>query len=117
MRVFYFVAESGRKPAEEFIKSLNVHSRDKFFYVIELLEKFGRGLAWPHSKYITDSIFELRFVSIEGAIRVLYFFYDGDKAILTNGFIKKSNKTPKEEKEIAITRREDYLNKYKGGTA
>ena len=111
MKVIYFVTDSGRKPVEEFIKGLNVHSRDKFFSVIELLEDFGRGLAWPHAKYIGNEIFELRF----DAIRVLYFFFDGEKAILTNGFPKKSNKTPKHEKATAIERRKTYLQTHQGG--
>ena len=74
MKVIYFVTESGRRPVEEFIKSLNVHSREKFFSVVELLEGFGRGLIFPHAKYIGDEIFELRFEGVEGSTRVLYFF-------------------------------------------
>ena len=115
MKVIYFVTDSGRKPVEEFIKGLNVHSRDKFFSVIELLEDFGRGLAWPHAKYIGDEIFELRFEAVEGATRVLYFFFDGEKAVLTNAFPKKSNKTPKREKQTAVERRKTYLQAHQGG--
>ena len=89
MKVVYFVTDSGRKPVEEFIKDLNVHSRDKFFTVVELLENFGRGLAWPHAKYIG--------------------------AVLTNGFPKKSNKAPKHEKTTAIERRKTYLQTHQGG--
>ena len=117
MKVVYFVTESGRRPVEEFAKSLNVHSREKFFSVVELLEGFGRGLIFPHAKYIGDEIFELRFESVEGAIRVLYFFFDGEKVVLTNGFVKKSNKTPKKEREIAVERRETYFKTHKGGTS
>ncbi len=109
MKVVYFVTESGRRPAEEFVKSLNVHSRKKFFSVIELFEEFGKGLSFPHAKYIGDEIFELRFESIEGSVRVLYFFFDQNKAVLTNGFVKKSNKTPRSEKETAVNRRRIYF--------
>jgi phage-related protein len=115
MKIVYFVTDSGRKPVEEFIKGLNVHSRDKFFTVVQLLEDFGRGLTWPHAKYIGDEIFELRFEAVEGATRVLYFFFDGEKAVLTNGFPKKSNKTPKHEKQTAIERRKTYLQIHQGG--
>ncbi|MDO8580178.1 MAG: type II toxin-antitoxin system RelE/ParE family toxin [Candidatus Omnitrophota bacterium] len=117
MKAVYFVTESGRRPAEEFVKSLNVHSREKFFSVIELLEEFRKGLSFPHAKYMGDEIFELRFGSVEGSIRVLYFFFDAEKAVLTNGFVKKSNKTPKSEKETAVGRREIYFKAHKGGTS
>ena len=44
--------------------------------------------------------------------RVLYFFIIGKKAVLTNGFIKKSQKTPKEEKELAKKYKADYERRY-----
>ena len=39
---------------------------------------------------------------------MLYFFIVGKKAILTNGFIKKTQKTPREEKELAKKYKADY---------
>ena len=106
---FFYVAESGKSPVEEFIKSLDMRGRKKFYYVKSLLETFGRNLAYPHSKYIGDDIFELRFKAMEGHVRTLYFFYSGNQVIFTNGFIKKSDKTPQNEKRIAIERRKNYL--------
>jgi len=41
----------------------------------------------------------------------LYFFYHGREIILTNGFIKKTQKTPKKEIELAKKYRDDYLRK------
>lgn len=117
VRVIYYVTDSGRRPVEEFVDDLNIRSRRKFVDVVELLESLGRELAAPHAKHIGDEIFELRFEGIEGTIRVLYFFFDGAKAILTNGFVKKSNRTSKNEKEIAIGRRESYFQKHKGGAS
>ena len=105
----YYRTESGRAPAEEFIDSLDVKSRDKYAFVFGLLEEHGRQLKQPYAKYIGDEIFELRFLAREGAIRVLYFFYHGGKAILANGFIKKTDKTPTNEKETAIQRRNNYF--------
>ena len=45
-------------------------------------------------------------------LRVLYFFIVGKKAVLTNGFIKKSQKTPKAEKELAKKYKADYERRY-----
>lgn len=115
MKVVYFVTESGRKPVEEFVNGLNISSQRKFVRAVELLEIFGKGLVVPHAKYIGHQIFELRFEGVEGGIRVLYFFFDGKRAILTNGFSKKSNKTPKHEKETAMGRRKIYFQTHPGG--
>jgi phage-related protein len=75
---------------------------------MELLEEFGHRLPEPHAKYVGDHIFELRFKGVEGAIRVLYFFFHHDRVIFTNGFVKKSDKIPAGEKEIAVERRKIY---------
>jgi len=41
--------------------------------------------------------------------RILYFFYIGRRIILTNGFVKKIQKTPHNEIELAKKYRKDYL--------
>lgn len=106
---YYFTSESGKSPARDFIDSLDPKSQRKFFFVKSLLEEFGHKLPEPHAKYLGDSIFELRFAGREGTLRVLYFFFHQDKAILTNGFIKKTNKTPEGEKRLALERKKKFL--------
>jgi len=106
---YYYLTDDGRSPVREFIDSLDFKTQRKFFFVRELLEEFGYRLPLPHADYIGNNIFELRFRGQEGRIRILYFFYHHDKAIFTNGFIKKSAKAPKNEIDIAIARKNHYL--------
>ena len=40
---------------------------------------------------------------------MLYFFYYEGKIVLTNGFVKKSQKTPQREIKLAKARRADFL--------
>ncbi len=105
----YYQKESGRIPVKEFINSLDLGTQRKFFYVVELLEEFGSDLPYPHAKYVGDDIFELRFVGREGAVRILYFFFHEYQAVLTNGFLKKSNRMPKQERAVAVERRREFL--------
>lgn len=105
----YFRTDSGRMPAKEFVDSLDQRSQQKFFEVVGLLENYGRSLPEPHSKYLKDEIFELRFSGIEGRIRILYFFYHEEKAVLTNGLVKKKGPVPKREIETARRRMKSYL--------
>ena len=107
----YYVSDSGRVPVKKFIDSLASRTQQKYFAVIGMLEKLGKNLPEPHAKSLGNGIYELRFKGQEGHIRILHFFYDGNKIILTNGFIKKSNKTPKKEMTLAEKRKEQYLNK------
>ena len=76
---------------------------------IQLLQVNGNDLREPESKHLEDGIFELRAKVGSDISRVLYFFVIGQRIILTNGFIKKKQKTPKAEIERAKRYREDYL--------
>ena len=62
----------------------------------------------PYSKFLSDGIYELRAVQGNNITRVLYFFVVGQKIILTNGFVKKTQKTPESEIDLAKKYRKDY---------
>lgn len=82
---------------------------------LRLLEEFGNLAREPLSKHLDDGIFELRTVADEIIIRILYFF-DKDKIIIaTNGFAKKSKKTPRSEIELAKRRRAKHYKETKHG--
>lgn len=76
---------------------------------VALLEANGPQLREPYSKFIGDGIFEIRAKQSSNITRVLYFFYIGKRIVLTNGFIKKTQKTPPEEIALAKKYRADYL--------
>ena len=65
----------------------------------------------PYSEELEDGIFELRAKVGSNITRVLYFFVVGRKIVLTNGFIKKTTKTPKTEIEKAKRCRADYISR------
>lgn len=73
-----------------------------------LLEEFGNDLRIPYSNSLGNGIFELRSILGNDITRILYFFIDGNSAVLTNGFTKKTQKTPKNEIDKAIRYRNDY---------
>ena len=106
--IFYDKAD-GTEPAKDFILSLNKKMRAKMLRTIDLLAVNGVELREPHSKPLDDGIFELRAKVGSDISRVLYFFIVGRRVILTNGFIKKTQKTPPAELERAKRYRADYL--------
>lgn len=83
----------------------------KIFKNLELLEIRGNELREPFSKHIEDGIFEIRNKVGNDITGIFYFFVIGQKIILTNGFIKKAQKTPKAEIALAKKYRNDYLNR------
>ena len=107
----FYETTSGRCPAEEFVDSLEESTYDKFLHKKELLEDHGPQLRFPHTAPLDDGISELRFKGREGQIRVLFFFYVDKTIVLNHGFVKKTQKTPKKEIELARRRRKDFLNR------
>lgn len=110
-KIFFYDLPDGSEPVKEFLDSLDVKMRAKMLWTIQLLEVNGIELREPYSKALEDGIFELRAKVGSDISRVLYFFVVGHKVILTNGFIKKSTKTPSGEKEKAKRYRAEYLSR------
>lgn len=105
----FYEDKKGRRPAEEFLLSLNVKMRAKMVGMLLILQEKGNQLREPYSKYLEDGIFEIRGKVGTDISRILYFFYSEGKIILTNGFVKKSRKTPVNQLELARKRRREYL--------
>lgn len=105
----FYELPNGEVPVIDFLESLNLKMRDKAYMSFELLKEFGNNMREPYSKYLGNGLFELRIRFSNDIARVFYFFYDGEKIVLTNGFIKKRKKTPPRELEKARKYMKDYL--------
>ena len=90
--VDFYHKENGDCPVDDFLESLDTKMRAKVLGAVALLEANGPQLREPYSKFIGDGIFEI-----------------GKRIVLTNGFIKKTQKTPPEEIALAKKYRADYL--------
>lgn len=108
--VFYETL-NGKVPAIEFLNSLDVKMRAKTNSMLKMLQNNGHELRAPYSKHLTEGIFELRTELGNNINRILYFFYSGGNIVITNGFIKKTKKTPRREIELAKKYRQDYLDR------
>ncbi len=111
--VLFYEKENGQCPVEEFLKKLDVKMRAKMVGLLEILEEKGNVLREPYSKHLEDGIFEIRCKVGSNITRVLYFFYYQGKIVLTNGFVKKRQKTPRKEIQVAKLRRADYVERMK----
>ena len=109
--VEYYELDNGARPAEDFIMEQDVKMRAKILTILEFLEEKGPALREPYSKPLEDGIFEVRAKVGSDISRVLYFFVVGKRIILTNGFLKKAQKTPRAEINKAKRFREDFLSR------
>lgn len=106
--VEFYRLQNGTAPVETFLDSLNPKMRNKAVRSLELLEEFGNTLREPNSKAMGDGLFELRIKFSSDITRIFYFFYVENKIILTNGFVKKTPKTPPAQLELARKYKADY---------
>ena len=109
--IIFYQKANGEEPAKDFLISLDTKMRAKVFRTIAILKANGSKLREPYSKPLRDGIFELRAKVGSDTSRVLYFFVIGQRIVLTNGFLKKTNKTPEREIETAIHYRDDYFSR------
>ena len=100
---------NGEVPVEEFLDSIDSKMRAKIYGLMEILQEKGNMLREPYSKHLDDGIYELRCKFGSNITRVLYFFYYDGKIVMTNGFVKKTQKTPKKEIKLAKERRKDFI--------
>lgn len=111
--VQFYENSDGVSQISRFILSLGKKEQAKVLRTICLLRDNGSALREPHSKLLNDGIFELRVKLGSNTFRILYFFDDQHTIILTNGFMKKTQKIPPSEIEKAKKYRAEYF--MKGG--
>lgn len=109
--IIFYQLEGGECPIRDFLNSLDLKMKAKMVRTIAILQTNGNELREPYSKALDDGIFELRAKHGSDITRVLYFFVVGGKIVLTNGFVKKTQKAPTSEIAIAKKYREEYLSR------
>ena len=102
-----------KAPVLDFILSLDPKQQAKIYREIDLLEKFGNELHYPHVDTIKgkkyDGLWELRIEFASNIFRIFYFLPKNNKVILLHGIVKKKQKTPKKELDVALDRMKEYL--------
>ena len=109
----FYQRKSGEEPVREFLFSLPVKHRAKAIWEIDLLAEHGTGLKGPYAKAIVGKryagLWELRIQYANQISRVFYFIHDRDDFVLLHGFLKKTDRTPMRELELALKYMFDYL--------
>ena len=94
---------------EEFFIKQKSKVQEKIIWTLDLIEELPR-VPEMYLKHIedTDGLYEVRVKIGSDIYRIFSFFDDGKLVVLTNGFQKKSQKTPKNEIEKAIKIKQEY---------
>lgn len=107
--VEFYVDAHGRCPVAAFLEQLPARSRDHVVRHISLLQERGPTLGMPYVRHLQGKLWELRVRTRGAAYRLLYFFYTGRRIVFLHSFVKKTEKTPRREIDIAMRRLNDFL--------
>jgi len=100
----------------DFYSNQDAKIQEKIEYVLDLI-RFERRVPKKFFKLLenTDGIWEVRVITSFKSIRILCFQDKGNLVVLTNSFVKKTQKTPRKEIKLAEKLKKEYLiNKYGG---
>lgn len=112
--IVFYRTENGKCPIEDFLDSLTAKQARKVTWVMSLVETLERVPRQYFKKLeSTDDIWEIRVDVGRDAFRLLGFMHSGNLVVLTNGFSKKSPKTPTSEIELAEQRKRDHIDRSK----
>ena len=94
----------------DFYNKQDLKTKEKIDFVLDLIKNVER-VPIKFFKYLegTDGLYEIRVLTHKVNIRIFSFFDEGNLIILINGFIKKTNKTPKNELELGIKLKAEYF--------
>lgn len=110
--IVFYRTENGKCPIEDFLDSLTAKQAKKVTWVMSLVESLDRVPTQYFKKLeSTDDIWEIRAEVGRDAFRLLGFIHKGKFVVLTNGFSKKSQKTPIPEIELAERRKRDHIDR------
>jgi phage-related protein len=101
---------SYRKNFTEFYKSQDSKVQLKIEYVLDLV-RFEKQVPKKFFKHLenTEAIYEVRVITAFKSIRILCFIDEGNLVVLTNYFVKKTQKTPRNEIKLAERLKNQYL--------
>lgn len=112
--VIFYKLPNGDCPIKDFLDSLTGKRANKITWVLSLVEDL-QLVPKPYFKKLvgTDDLWEVRVEFGSDIFRLLGFFDKDNLVVLTNGFTKKTQKTPSNEILLAEKRKKEFLSRKK----
>jgi phage-related protein len=92
------------------LEELPADMRARFVHVSRLIEEHGlERVRKPHVKHVRGPLWEMRMKGADGISRALYVTAVGRRVVVVRVFVKKTQKTPSREIELALKRAQELL--------
>ncbi|PJC82229.1 hypothetical protein CO007_00575 [Candidatus Roizmanbacteria bacterium CG_4_8_14_3_um_filter_36_10] len=108
-KIVLYKTQRGSKIIENYIDDQNSSTKTKIVNIFRLLREYGFNLLkthWMKKIHSHPALYELRVKSIN-EYRFMLVYHENIFTILS-GFVKKTQKTPKEEISLAIKRYKEF---------
>ena len=101
--VVFYKTEVGNEPVREWLLTFDKEDKQAIGVDIKTVE-YGWPIGMPVARSLGKGLYEVRsHISHKRIARVIFTIVDG-YMVLLNGFVKKTQKTPKEEIALALKR-------------
>ena len=109
--ITFYALPSGACPAEEFLDGLDAKQARKVAWVMQLVRDLPNPSTKFFKKLVGTDLREIRAEQGGNEFRLLCFFDGENLIVITGGFAKKTQKTPRQEIETALRRMKDYFSR------
>ena len=93
---------------EREIEALPKDMQAKLLRIIAMIESLGlERIREPYVKHLDKSLWEMRMIGRDGISRAIYVTASGKRVVIVRVFVKKTQKTPRAEIELALKRAEE----------
>lgn len=87
------------------VEALPADMRARLARIADLIEETGlENVGEPHVKHLDGRLWEMRLKGRSGISRALYVAAVGRRVVIVRVFVKRTEKTPRREIELALTR-------------
>jgi phage-related protein len=92
------------------IAALPADMQARFLRLADRIASAGlQSLSEPHVKHLEGKLWELRLTGRDGIARALYVTAVGQRIVVVRAFVKKTQKTPRAEIELALRRAKEII--------
>jgi phage-related protein len=92
------------------LEALPADTRARFVRIVQLIETVGLPhVSLPHVRHLQGPLWEMRMTGRDGIARAIYVAASGMRVVVVRVFVKKSQRTPRREIELALKRAQEIL--------
>jgi phage-related protein len=100
-----WIVETLNEIVDAEVEALPADMRSRLTHIAKLIEEMGlERVGEPHVKHLDGRLWEMRLTGRSGISRALYVAVTGRRVVILRAFIRKTQKTPRHEIDLALAR-------------